>query len=596
MKISINNFVKKNSLFFSMLVFSYIGMFGMEKPSSDKYSEGHQFLTEIIGQSMPVSSEPLLAKAGFGQTFDYASLLKPEKDLAQAIYKRRLKSFKRYLFDYVDGYTRPCGSEVEESGSVSAFLSNYLMMGAMLKHTSQSIPFFGGQAILNFIPKQAINKGMFLVPMCDIEGFLLSPLPSTQGVTYACINPMPGGQSGICPIVIRPSGNNLAIAPLPMHTKEGLFAVAPHIEKTSSGKLLIKQKVPVYVITDPEAESISLSLGQLNLKKAPLSEKAEKALSFLASGELSNESRRIISCFVYNLSGELLDEIIKDKEKSKQVPKEEDRKALQDCRVACPEILKLELLQKRLQKCPRNFLDKKTDGTIDFTPNSLSMFSEAHKYLIALNSLAPEYAAIYQRMSEELKALKNKPLKLKPLIEAKKEDVQPIKVLENPVPAKIKYSKRVTKWFKDGFVKNKKQSSINYHATLPTIADPLVIKYGEKSEYDNKTHKGQKDENYTIAGKIIDDETKEESFCLFNVCIDPKGICYHRDCKKCTWEDLPVELKKGGAIEDVEYEEDSSEIDNETGSNPGTVRENNTYISISHPARKCTITLYKKLL
>ena len=68
---------------------------------------------------------------------------------------------------------------------------------------------------------------------------------------------------------------------------------------------------------------------------------------------------------------------------------------------------------------------------------------------------------------------------------------------------------------KQFFKKKRKESSIRYHTMLPTIADKLVIKHGEKSEYGNKTHKDQKDEHYTIGGKIINNETNEESYCRF---------------------------------------------------------------------------------
>lgn len=596
MKILINNFVKKNCVFFSVLVFSYLGVCGMEKsPEPSKVLESH--ITVLSNHACFGATESLKVDKGFGKQFDYNSFLKTDQDLSKEIYKRRLKFFKRYLFNFIDGYSRPLGADIENSGKIPAFLTSYLMAAAMLKESAQSIPALGNELVTNFLPVRAFkNSCDLIIPRKSIEGFQLSALPYRPDILYEDTRPMPKG-NGIAPLIIDTDKTSYRIKALHMVTKDGAFVIMPHIHKTDHHKVIIKQTYPVYIISDPEAESISLALGQLNLERAPLETKILRALSFLdEENKLSQESKRILSCFVYNLSGEILDSLVLNKEQLKEQSKEEDKKAIQNCRINCPHILALELLQQRLLRCPRNFLNRDEKGGISFTPSSSNLFQEADKYLKAFSSLAPEYTTIYQRISTELKALKNKPLKSKSSSEIKKEDVQAIKVLENPVPAKIKYSKRVTKWFKDGFVKNKKQSSINYHATLPTIADPLVIKYGEKSEYDNKTHKGQKDENYTIAGKIIDDETKEESFCLFNVCIDPKGICYHRDCKKCTWEDLPVELKKGGAIEDVEYEEDSSGIDNETGSNPGTVRENNTYISISYPARKCTITLYKKLL
>ena len=62
---------------------------------------------------------------------------------------------------------------------------------------------------------------------------------------------------------------------------------------------------------------------------------------------------------------------------------------------------------------------------------------------------------------------------------------------------------------------------------------------------------GQKDDHYSIAGKIIDESNNQESYCIFRLCLDPKGICYHREYKKCNWDNLTPELQNSCAIEEA---------------------------------------------
>ena len=590
--------MKKNLLLYSILFLGCSRLFAMELPPERKPAIVEDHLVALINQNMTLIPNPMVFKPGFGQDFDYSSLLRPDGDLTELTYKRRLKFFKRYLFDYIDGYTRPVNSTNEASGGIAKFLKEYLKLALTLKATSNSIPLLGDELVVNFVPGSVVTSFVPIrIPMKAEQLCDANPLKIPQG---AILEPalrmiqIPAGNFVMSRLVVQTKGKNFEYSPLRIKTQDGTFVIAPY-RGQENGKIFIGTKVPCYVITSPDAECISLALSQLQLKNSSIGEK-EIAIQSLFKNELSIQAKRILECYSYNLACQKIVELIaQEKQKTKNEPKEEDKKAFNDCLRACPQALELKIMQGRLLQNTENFLIRKPGESASFTKNGTLLLNDLHKHIVALNSLTPEYAMIYRRISDELKKLKNKPLEPKPL-EIKKEKIEQFKVLENPVPVKIKYAKRITRWFKDNFVKNKKESSISYHTMLPTLADSIVIKYGERSEYNNKTHKGQKDEHYTIAGKIIDDETKEESYCLFNLCLDPKGICYHRDCKKCKWEELPAELKKGGDVEDAEYEEDRDELGIELGEKPKAIRETNTYIQISHPSRKCTILLYKKLL
>ncbi len=522
-------------MFSLSIIFGFHVLCAMEKV---KGPELRQLMTKLVTQLMP-TVDPIVVEQGFGDTFNFYEFLHADKVVTVSDYKRRLKDFKRYLFDYVEGYERPCGSQVEKSGSVLEFLKDYLKAAITLRETANSIPHFNGQPVVHFIPEKAIT-----IPYLKIR------IP------------------------------------------EGAIGIIPHIEQ-KNGLMSVSTKVPVYVINDPEAESICLTLTQLNMSNTTPSEKASRAIELLKKKEpLSDQAMRILGCFIYNLCGENLDNLVRQT-KQKAKCEWEEKKALKGCCINCPHILALEVLMQRLIRCPRNFLDRNADGIVSFSRAPGLLFAEVQRYLAVLNLLSKEYGVIYLRVCNELKKHKNKPAKVK--------DEKPKPIIVPPlipkiIHDKINYAQRALCWFNKNFAKKKKAASVYYHTVLPIIADTIVINHGERSYYDNKTYKGQSDDLYTIGGKIINDETNEESYYVFNLCLDPQGICYHRDAKKCTWEQLAPALKECCTIDDVECEDDYEETDGLTINKPTIVQETHAFATIYNPMHKCKIILYKKQL
>lgn len=499
----------------------------------------------LVTQLMPQASSPIIIEQDFGQKFDFSAQLNPENNLDVATYQQRLKAFEHHLFDYIYGFQRSTKSgELENSGHTLDFLKSFLLGSIQIKSLANSVPTFNGQPLIHFIPEKAITIPYLKVPI-----------------------------------------------------KEGFVAIIPHIEHKNGG-IQISSKAPCYLINEPDAESIGLAIAQLLSQKISTSEKLNIALSFIAEAR-SNQAKTVLHCFLNNFCAMGLTEMVSEcNQKIKFSIDGKNKKAFQHCCVACPHLLKLELLQRQLMLCPRPLLAFDANNFIVFHDKASKLLNELTGYMAAINLLSSEYAIIYKRVQEEYAKLNKESLNtLEPAtssanIEASSSIThEALQTTEALQPAEtIRYARRVSRWFKERFASNKKKSSVFYHTALPIEADNIVIKHGKKSIYDNKTYIGQQNTRYTICGKLIDDETHEEAYCRFHLTIDSRGICYHRDCKKCTWEELNAEAPQYN-IEDEKYELDDEIMKLEE---PSVLQDTRFSVTLYSPLHKHKIVLYKE--
>ncbi len=505
-------------------------------------------LPEKVTQEQVQSSEkisvinPVVIEPEFGKNYDYSSILNPDCDLPEAEYKRRLKIFKNYLFDYLEGMERTD----MHSGSALDFIQTYLYLISIIKESAESLPLYNKQPIVDFIPEKALSRNYKKIKIP--AGYI------TIGTS------------------VKKQGNEVSISP----------------------------QTPVYVITDPDAESMCLLFSELNAKKLNPLQKTSLIVGLWQQQGLSEQATRVMHCYVYGIAKRLLNDLVNTAQEKKKIALESpENKTVRYCIFNCPHLLKLTALQERLLRSPQDFLGTLPDDTVGFIATVLPTFIDLHNYAAKLPDLCKEYATIYDRIKQELKAFKKKNKekteKVKP---AEIPAIKPVPaaMVEKPLPAKITYSKRVTQWFKDGFIKKKKNREINYHTLLPMIADRILIQHGQISDYLNKSYKGEIDTLYRIAGKIeYEDKAKDETYCVFNICIDQQDICYHRECKKCTWEKLAETLKNEIFIEDdAAHEADDVAIVEQPEQKAAILKETNAYAVIYNPMHKCKITLYKK--
>lgn len=542
----------------------------------------------IVATAMAPIADPIPVEKGFGEKFDFVEALKTE-NMSCAAYKKRLLAFKHYLFDYVSGFERLAGAQPEPSGCSVRFLKEYLHKVAVIKATAAALP-----------------------TIC---------------------NPFNNNQLEIIRTYIPERATHL-IPGMRWNSEYGQVAIFPHIE-VQNGVVHFSTKVPVFLITEPDAESIALSVSLLNTKKLSAEDKINRAIGFLNDAkQTSKQAYSILNNFLFQACGEKLDEIInarKQKAKTLAPLAEEDGKVFLKCKNLCPHLLRLSILEHQILNCRREFLRRCNNGAIIFEPKEGELFKELYKYIAVIDQIDNEYSIIYKRINEELKNLK---ASTKPTLETKKEtntssaqEILPTETKEfhstpnsvnapvnNPLMAasssstqaaaaassvsiaphiKLKYAKRVTRWFREGFTRTiQDNSKILYHALLPCIADSIVINHGQKSVYKNKTHRGQTDDLYTIAGKIINEATQEECHCIFNICIDPRGTCYHRGFKKCTWENLGPEFQASTTVEDEQYQDDEEPVE-VTDNKPAIIQESRFSATVINPKYGYKIVLFK---
>ena len=262
--------MKKNFLLYLGLLLGSPSLFAMELPPKPAKVLPEDELIALINQNMSPISSPMKVEKGFGQNLNYSSLLRPESNLAKAVYKKRLKFFKHYLFDHINGYTKTSNSVTETSGRAANFLRDYLKLNLILKVTYNSIPVLGEELITNFIPEAALNSDPIRIPMRQEQLYAIAPLKIPQRANLEPnlqIMQTPAGNFVMSPIVMQEKGREYEYTPLRIKTQDSTFVIAPYL-KQENGKILIGTKVPCYVIKNPDAESIALALTQLQLKNA----------------------------------------------------------------------------------------------------------------------------------------------------------------------------------------------------------------------------------------------------------------------------------------------------------------------------------------
>lgn len=481
-------------------------------------------------QATVATTFSLKIEKGFGATFDFISLLKDTPDLNNATYKQRLTFVKRYLFDFILNQERPFGTSTERSGGFIQFIKNYCQSAFQLRESGNLIPKLHGQIVTRYKPERAINSNFIF---------------QQNGLKFTYI---------------------------------------------------LAQ--PYFIIDDPDTESLALTLGQLRKSQNhSLEEKKNIVLKLNTAQNQTHQYKAVLNSFIFDFNGQYLDEMIeKEKQKDTDSPILGNRNSFNNFTLNCPLLLKLRILHSKLLKCPRNFLDNKNDVII-FTADAEKLFSELSVIEKQIDNISHEYTVLYQRIQQELKQTKKQNSSINAeIIEEPSETIELPKkslIAQNDVQLpKIKYAGRVLRWFRDSFAMAQKKSSVLYHALLPLVADSTIISFGHKNIYNNKTHKGQKDNHYTIPGKLIDEANNQESFCVFRLCLDPKGICYHRECSKCDWEDLNPELLKACNFEEDTYiEEDEKVIESDRAS---IISETQFSTTINNPKFKHKIILYKK--
>jgi hypothetical protein len=534
-------------------------------------------LLDLFNQNIPPAANPIAVEKGFGQTFDYASLLNPEGNVSEAIYERRLKNFKRYLFDYIDNKSSTIAKgrahrEIQ-SGCVINFLRNYNRSLIAQSKTKSFLPQFKDQfskehLVTNFMPSSAFKEDGGGIPWKTNDGL----------IGYSLFAMIRGGKTRIDAL------DKAAMRTLTLKAqKEGK-------------EIVISNSKPLFILTEPDAENICFTLGQPEFAKKPLQKRTQILVDLAKLPALSQQAKRILNCYAFNLITTKLDLITNAQMKRKKhEPKTEDKRPFDMCLMQCPHILKLAGFEKYLL----SFLS--SPEKID-----LSKWKKNHadlcNHIARFDQLSLEYTILYDRMQKELKELK---LKKKTIakneeeiesdeealieeIELKEEPEVVDEVIENLTP--IKYDDRICRWYRIAFTKTQSIASIFYHTALPRIADEIVRRFGKKSPHNNKTNKGQVDDLYTMSGKIKNNGTDVELFYKFAMCIDPKGICYHRECKKCTWEELQKE-QPFDFQEELLGDTDGPEIQE----HDQIVVETDTYTIITNSMHNCTITLYKPL-
>lgn len=552
----------KKAIGMFILVISY--SWGMEQPPSVLETNMRKLVVD--DKAKPV--DPLDVEAGFGQRFDYKSVLNPDGNLSESNYKKRLRAFKRQLFDYVDGEKQiTANGQSESSGAKYTFLTNYLYNSIALRDGAAFIPRFNSEIITNFVPQSVVKNSEVRLPLKETDIPLFYTLPFEKVGDY---------------IVVRP---------ILRDTKQGIVAWMPHVDKVK-GRYILGQKVPVLLLSDADSESIALRFSQLNSDKACVAEKSNFVKSF-RNAPLSDPAKRILKVCCYQIAGENLDlDVAKQKSKDEAAfaLNEKDGAVVEKCCSSCLHLQSLDFAKKKALAAERNFLDLVNDEII-FNSRHLSLCNEIAALVDARSKITIEFGTLYKRVLTDLKEGKNvKENKVAAIAPIKEEAPAFVKM----IPQKVSYSQRILRWFREGFAKNKSDSSIFYHTILPLEADTFVIQHGKHVTYDNKTHPGQKDDQYKIAGKIIDEETGKEMFCIFNVCLDPKKVCYHRDCKVSKWDDLKEDLKKNIEVEDDKDDFQPHDVINAI---PGVnLQESPVSITLNNPAQRCRISLYKNLV
>ena len=82
------------------------------------------------------------------------------------------------------------------------------------------------------------------------------------------------------------------------------------------------------------------------------------------------------------------------------------------------------------------------------------------------------------------------------------------------------------RWFDDpAFISQQIKTDILYH-TFALAADKIIIREGEQSTWQNRTHKNQTDICFNMPGQLI--QNQHARCAIFSCCLDPQGCCYHR--------------------------------------------------------------------
>jgi hypothetical protein len=512
------------------LLFHAIVLFSAESIFNNNNDLIEEFTHKIILQEIPPSSRTVDIPKSFGENFDFEKILRPNDDPNNKIYIRRLKSFRSYLFDYVYDIEVEHKNKVEQSGIALKFLKCCIYTAAISKSKFDSRFLFGEKIIDTFFPLRDLKD--------------------------------------------RP------------------------IIRIKQGFIVFNESEPIFLLTEPDAESICVNLRDQKtnnplelitiilrlLKETPeISKQATDLLNHFLINNYQNINRDICYQYIYRIKPDI---------------HSFDKKALQNCKQNCPFLKKLALLENRivLQKNTCSSLLRATkNGTYEFQKEVLKLMTEVNDHISVFKVLSAEYLIIYKRIQKTLQQFKKKKRRvidkeeLTPLIEPTL--IQPV---PQPIEQKITYAPRVLRWFYEDFTLTMPKESIIYHSLLPLFADPLLVQFGYKSFYDNRTRPGQKDNHYTITGKIKDEETNNESFALFDLCIDQLGVCYHRGFQTYSWQELNP-LHKNTIIDEANTSENISQykVFKEVESKSSLLKETPFFATFYNPQFKRTITLYK---
>lgn len=494
---------------------------------------------ELVRDLLPQPTAQIVVQQGFGQRFNFDSLLKSTNPQDLLTYKRRLQLFSQLLRDVTYEPRISDQPQTKESGNLLKFLRTGLHTPLIIQSTAQSIPYFtAGQnriRVANFIPEKEL-----------------------AGTQYG---------------KIEFKKNNIPC---------GFIGAFIAKQETIGSDIRATPSVPLFLVTEPDAEAILITFAQSEFISKGLDEKIAIGLNFAQQAKKTSLQASVLVDnmlhMLYHQKRASIPAQYPNATKQNVLTKNsDDLAALQQCTFACPHLLNLAFLQEQL-----------IHATSLAGQQQIELFNNINNYSRTFDTLSNEYATIYERVQETLR-------KLEPTATPSPAPVKTITPIapqctQTPIQ-KIKYAKRVLDWFKDDFHSH---PDLLYHAVVPIIADSLAISHGKKSPYRNKTYSGQIDYCHSMAGKVIDETTNEESFGRFDVTINPKGICYHRGFKKCTWQQLSAALQESCDIKDDQVRDETDSI--QAPANVARILNETTFSATIHnPTLKHRIILYKNL-
>ena len=168
----------------------------------------------------------------------------------------------------------------------------------------------------------------------------------------------------------------------------------------------------------------------------------------------------------------------------------------------------------------------------------------------------------------------------------------------------VTYDERVSNWYDESFARTRSLEDYNHHCFSPLVA-LYIIKYGKHQQWENRRHKNQKDDHYSILGEREYTVENKKELVAFNCCLDPKGILYHQEANIKDFEVFFDEYSKNDYWKQIQYPtiQEAEQIEKQTKTykvyhiedefGSKVIEENDYCIKIWDNILEMKITIYK---